>query len=209
MKKKVLLGMSGGVDSSVSAVLLQNKGYEVIGCTMILIDDKESTDQSIKDAKNVCKILGIEHYVFDFVKEFKELVINYFINEYANGRTPNPCVVCNKYFKFGLLYDKAMELGCEFVATGHYARIEYSEKYKQNVLIRSNASNKDQTYFLYNIRKEQLDKILFPLAEYENKDEIRKIAAENGLEVATKKDSQEICFIKNDDYQDFLSNNLD
>ncbi len=207
--KKILLGMSGGVDSSVSAIVLQKQGYEVIGCTMILLDNKEHSNQIILDAKKVCKKLGIVHHIFDFSKEFKKLVINNFVNEYINAKTPNPCVECNKYFKFGLLYEKAEELGCEYIATGHYARIKYSEKYNQNVLTKSNEEKKDQTYFLYNIKKEQLDKIIFPLQEYNNKEEIRKIAEENNLEVAKKKDSQEICFITDNDYQKFLNENID
>ena len=208
MNKKVLLGMSGGVDSSVSAIILQKQGYEVIGCTMILLENKESVKQTIQDAKKVCDKLNIEHYVFDFSKEFKELIIGDFINEYINARTPNPCVICNKYFKFGLLYDKAKELGCKYIATGHYAKIEYSEKYHQNILTKSSEIKKDQTYFLYKIQKEQLDQIIFPLQDFKSKDDIRKIAEENDLEVAKKKDSQEICFIQDNDYQKFLKENI-
>ena len=208
MNKKVLLGMSGGVDSSVSAIILQKQGYEVIGCTMILLENKESVKKTIEDAKKVCDKLNIKHYVFDFSEEFKELIIGNFINEYLNARTPNPCVLCNKYFKFGLLYDKAEELGCEYIATGHYAKIEYSEKYHQNVLTKSNEIKKDQTYFLYKIQKNQLNKIIFPLQGFNSKEEIRKIAEENNLDVAKKKDSQEICFIQDNDYQKFLMENL-
>ena len=207
--KKILLGMSGGVDSSVSAIILQKQGYEVIGCTMVLLENKENSSQMISDAKKVCQKLGIVHHVVDFSKDFKEIVIKDFINEYINGRTPNPCIICNKYLKFGLLYNKAQELGCEYIATGHYARIKYSEKYNQNVLAKSNEEKKDQTYFLYNIKKEQLNKIIFPLQEYNNKQEIRKIAEENNLEVAQKKDSQEICFIKDNDYKKFLTENME
>ena len=122
MKEKVLLGMSGGVDSSVSAILLKKAGYEVIGCTMNLLD--EPNEESIKDAKKVCEKLGIEHYVFDCKKEFRCHVIDTFISEYKNARTPNPCVECNQYLKFGIFYDKAKELGCKYIATGHYAKKE-------------------------------------------------------------------------------------
>ena len=206
MKEKVLLGMSGGVDSSVSAILLKKAGYEVIGCTMNLLD--EPNEESIKDAKKVCEKLGIEHYVFDCKKEFRCHVIDTFISEYKNARTPNPCVECNQYLKFGIFYDKAKELGCKYIATGHYAKKEYSEKYKQYVLRKSNEEKKDQTYFLYTIPKEKVEYILFPLQDKVSKDDTRLLAEEYGLEIASKKDSQEICFIKDDDYQRFLKEHM-
>ena len=182
MKKKVLLGMSGGVDSSVSAILLQQQGYEVIGCTMELWG-KEEQKKAIEDAKKVCQKLGITHYVLNYKEEFKCHVIDNFINEYKNARTPNACVECNKNIKFGVLLQKAKELGCEYIATGHYARIEYSEEYNRYVLRKSKEEKKDQTYFLYSIPKEELQHILFPLQEYTSKQDTRKIAKENGLEV--------------------------
>ena len=207
MKKKVLLGMSGGVDSSVSAILLQQQGYEVIGCTMELWG-KEEQKKAIEDAKKVCQKLGITHYVLNYKEEFKCHVIDNFINEYKNARTPNPCVECNKNIKFGVLLQKAKELGCEYIATGHYARIEYSEEYNRYVLRKSKEEKKDQTYFLYSIPKEELQHILFPLQEYTSKQDTRKIAKENGLEVSEKKDSQEICFIPDNDYKKFLKENI-
>ena len=203
--KKVLLGMSGGVDSSVSAIILKKQGYEVIGLTMLLCEDEQST--AIKDAKKVCEKLNIEHHVVDLRKEFKKNVVDNFVCSYMCAKTPNPCVECNKYMKFGAFYKIAQELGCEYIATGHYARIKYSEKYAQAVLAKSNSEKKDQTYFLYEINKEILPKIIFPLSDFEDKTEIRKIAEENDLVVAKKKDSQEICFIPNNDYINFLQNN--
>ena len=202
MRKKVLLGMSGGVDSSVSALLLQEQGYEVIGVTMQLLD-KENIE-SINDAKKVCQKLGIEHHVVDLKKVFKERVIENFISTYMCAKTPNPCVECNKYLKFGELFNFAKQFECDYIATGHYARIEYSNIYNQYVLAKSKAKLKDQTYFLYDIDKKNLPNIIFPLSDFDDKNEIRKIAEERGLEIAQKKDSQEICFIENNNYIEFL-----
>ena len=217
--KKVLLGMSGGVDSSVSAILLQKQGYEVIGATMILWEEiesngeidanKEEKNNSIEDAKRVCEKLGIKHYVLDLRKEFKEKVVNKFICTYMCAKTPNPCVECNKFMKFDAFYKFAKELGCEYIATGHYAKCFYSEKFKQYVLAKADASEKDQSYFLYGIDKEILPYVIFPLSQFKDKAEIRSIAEEAGLEVANKKDSQEVCFIPDNDYINFLRNHKD
>ncbi|MBQ7136771.1 MAG: tRNA 2-thiouridine(34) synthase MnmA [Bacilli bacterium] len=200
-KKTVGIGMSGGVDSAAAAYLLKEQGYDVVGITMKLIDDDKS-NISINDAKEVCSILGINHYVIDLQKEFKDIVITNFIDSFKNGITPNPCVVCNKHFKFGLFYDKARELGCDLIATGHYAKIENGRLYRADVI------EKDQSYFLYGINRELLNHIIFPLQGYKNKEEIRTIAKKAGLTISHKKDSQEICFIPNDDYKSFLNNNL-
>jgi tRNA-specific 2-thiouridylase len=204
--KRVLLGMSGGVDSSVSALLLQKMGYEVVGATMILFEDPNIevgclSNNAALDAKKVCDKLNIEHHVINLKDDFKNYVINNFIDSYKKGFTPNPCVECNKYLKFGKLYEEALKLNCDYIATGHYASI------RDGKLVKSKEEHKDQTYFLYGIKKEILDKIIFPLADFSSKEEIRKIAEENDLIVARKKDSQEICFIPNDDYKSYLKNN--
>lgn len=198
--KRVLIGMSGGVDSSVAAYLLKKEGYEVIGLTMSLFPS--NNDTSIIDAKQVCQKLNIEHYIVDYTKEFSNKVIKNFIENYQNAKTPNPCIECNKYLKFGLMWQKAQELNCDYIATGHYASI------KDNKLCRID-SPKDQSYFLYKIDKSILPHILFPLNKYINKDEIRKIAEEQNLCVYNKKDSQDICFIPHNDYTSFLEQNLD
>ena len=200
--KKVVVAMSGGVDSSVVAYLLKQEGYDVVGATMKLIDN-DSTNQSIKDAKDVCNSLGIKHYVFDLVKEFKDIVISNFIDSYKNGETPNPCVVCNKYFKFGYFYEEVKKLGYDYMATGHFARVIDGK------LVFSNTSNKDQSYFLYGINKDVLNHVIFPLEKFNSKDEVREIAKNANLKVFSKKDSQEVCFVPNDDYKEFLEGKID
>ena len=201
--------MSGGVDSSVSAILLKEQGYEVIGATMSLWDDEKEeggcgSSAAVEDAKKVCEILGISHYVFDFRETFQSCVIRDFIECYQNAMTPNPCIECNKYLKFRAFYQKAQELGCEYMATGHYAKVEYCEKYQQYVLKAAKAEKKDQSYVLYNIPKDLLPHILFPLSDFDNKDQIRELAMKKGLTIANKPDSQEICFIPDNDYGKFL-----
>ncbi len=152
-------------------------------------------------------MLEIPHFTYDYKKEFKEHIINDFIECYAECKTPNPCIECNKYMKFGLMYEKAKELGCKFIATGHYAKTEYSKKYKRWVLKKSSAGNKDQSYVLWSIPKEIIEHIIFPLADFKSKEEIRKIARENNLKVANKPDSEDICFIPDGNYKKFLENN--
>ena len=173
---------------------------------LISLSQNEISD-AIADAKKVCEKLGIEHHEIDLRDEFKEKVIDNFICTYMCAKTPNPCVECNKFMKFKAFYEFAQKLGCDYIATGHYAKIQYSEKYNQYVLEKSKVQGKDQSYFLYGIDKEILPHILFPLADFEDKEEIRKIAEENGLAVARKKDSQEVCFIPDNDYIGFIKNN--
>ena len=202
--KKVLLGMSGGVDSSVSALLLKKQGYEVIGITLEMFDNDSNVSL---DAKKVCDSLHIPHYTFSCKNDFKRHVIDDFISCYSNCKTPNPCIECNRYIKFGYMYEKAKELGCYYIATGHYARNEYNKEYDRWVLKKSNAGNKDQTYVLWNIQKDVIEHIIFPLSDFENKEQIREIAREADLEVANKPDSEDICFIPDGNYKAFLENN--
>lgn len=203
--KKVLLGMSGGVDSTVAAILLKNQGYEVIGATMKLFDDMNAETE----AKSICEKLNIPHYIIDLKQIFKDRVICDFIEQYKNCRTPNPCIECNKYLKFGAMYEKAKELECEYIATGHYAKAEYSEGYKKWLIKKSNAGKKDQSYVLWNMPQDLIEHVLFPLGEFKNKAEIRKIAEDYGLNVAQKPDSEDICFIPCGDYKSFLEKNSD
>lgn len=189
------------MDSSVAAALLKSRGYEVVGITMLLGDnDKKNVD----DAKRVCEKLGIEHYTVDFREEFQKNVIDYFVEEYQNGRTPNPCVVCNRFLKFDAMQVYAENLGADKIATGHYAKIEYNEALGRYLLKQANSSEKDQTYALYTLTQKQLSKTIMPLGDLESKAETRKIAEDLGLDVAGKSDSMEICFIPDKDYASFI-----
>jgi len=205
--KRVAIGMSGGVDSSVAALLLKKQGYEVIGITMKLLNSQKHEDNTIKDAEKVCEKLGIEYHVIDFCDVFKNKVIDYFAKEYMEGRTPNPCNVCNKHLKFGEFLEIAKtKFDCEYIATGHYAKIEYDDNTGRYLLKKSKTDKKDQTYALYKLTQEQLKHVIMPLGDYE-KEEIRKIALENGLINANRRDSQEICFIEDNDYAKFIEDN--
>ena len=196
--KKVLVGMSGGVDSSVAAALLQRE-YEVIGVTLKLHD---FCGKIVEDARGVCTKLGIYHYVRDYSNEFKQFVIENFVQEYSHARTPNPCVRCNQYIKFGVMLELADELGCDYLATGHYVSrgMDASGLY---TLERAASAEKDQTYALYRLNQEQLSRALFPVGGL-SKPEVRRLAASIGLDVAGKKDSQEICFIPDNQYARYI-----
>ena len=211
MKKKVMLAMSGGVDSSVALLLLKEK-YDVIGVTLKLF---ENTDVGIKptktccslsdveDAKSVATNCGVDHYTFNFKDIFKDTVITNFTNSYLNGKTPNPCIDCNRYVKFDEMLRRAVSLECDYLATGHYARVHFDEKLGRYILLKAVDDTKDQSYVLYNLTQEQLSKILFPMGEMKKKD-ARVLADSNSLINADKPDSQDICFVPDGDYAKFI-----
>jgi tRNA-specific 2-thiouridylase len=214
---RVVIAMSGGVDSSTAAALLKEEGYEVIGLTMHLWDQtwdgkgsfgRCCSPDDIHDARRVADQLGIPHYMVNLKKAFEEAVVNNFVEEYLKGRTPNPCIHCNDRIKFGFLLQKAEELGAEALATGHYARIVRTadvahQKEKRFLLLRGKDRNKDQSYYLFTLTQEQMDKVIFPLGQ-KSKTEVRREALKLGLRVAEKAESQEVCFIPDDDYPRFL-----
>ena len=212
MKKKVVVGMSGGVDSSVAAYLLKKQGYDVIGVTMQIWQDEEEAAKeenggccglsAVDDARRVAQALDIPYYVMNFKKEFKCRVIDYFVEEYLQGRTPNPCIACNRYVKWESLLKRSMEIGADYIATGHYARIDRLPN-GRFAIRNSVTAAKDQTYALYNLTQFQLSHTLMPVGDY-TKEEIRQIAMEQKLPVAHKPDSQEICFVPDQDYASFI-----
>jgi len=218
-KQRVLLGMSGGVDSSVAGYLLREQGYDVIGVTMKVwpqdcisrAEDKCCGPQAIADARAVAHALEIPHYVVDEADQFERLVIDYFSNEYQAGRTPNPCVMCNEKIKFGNLWSKAAALGCDYIATGHYAIVEHLGDRGGDpgyaILRKGVDPRKDQSYFLFSLRQSQLRRALTPLGKM-TKSQIREIAHSLGLKVADKIDSQEICFVPGNDYKAFLRSHV-
>ena len=201
---RVLLGMSGGVDSSVAAFLLKEKGYDVLGVTLILTENDNG--ENARDAKAVSDFLGIPHKTYDLRKDFKKSVTDYFVSEYKEGRTPNPCVACNKKIKFGKMLELADENGCSHIATGHYAKILEKENGAFS-LTKASFREKDQTYFLYTLSQNQLSRSIMPLGDF-SKPEIRELAEKIGINVARKRDSQDICFIPDGDKNAFLKKYL-
>ena len=209
---KVVVGMSGGVDSSVAAYLLKEEGYEVIGVTMKIWKEEYACSveenggccglSAVEDARRVAAALDIPYYVMNFKKEFREHVIDYFTEEYLRGHTPNPCIACNRYVKWEALLNRSLSIGADYIATGHYARIEQLPNGRY-ALRRSATQAKDQTYALYNLTQEQLERTLMPVGAY-SKEEIRSIADRIGLLVADKPDSQDICFVPDGDYASFI-----
>lgn len=213
--KKVVVGMSGGVDSSVAAWLLKEAGYDVIGVTMQIWQDEEAAVQeenggccglsAVEDARRVADRLQIPYYVMNFKQEFKKSVMDYFVAEYLAGRTPNPCIACNRYVKWEALLKRAVDIGADYIATGHYARIEQLSNGRYTLRM-ARGLQKDQTYALYNLNQYQLSHTLMPAGDY-TKEEIRHMAEKIGLQVANKPDSQEICFIPDNDYGRFIREN--
>lgn len=214
MKKgRVLAAMSGGVDSSVAAALLHEEGWEVIGVTLRLWEEEIPVSpgadrrccavDAVRDARRVADALGIPHYVISAREPFRKRVVGYFIDEYCRGRTPNPCVLCNRELKFAALLQKAQELGAACLATGHYARVDFCPESRRYLLRKGLDPGKDQSYMLFNLTQEQLSRCLFPLGNL-RKEEVRRQAAERRLAVADKLDSQEICFVPGDNYREFL-----
>ena len=201
---KVAIAMSGGVDSSVAAALLKEAGHDVIGMTMRIIPSDNNSTHAESDAADIARRLGIPHHVLDFRDIFASQIIDYFCREYRLGRTPNPCIPCNTHIKFGVLWEKASKMGADFLATGHYARIEKDNR-DRYILKKGQDRRKDQSYFLYQLTQEQLSHSLFPVGNL-TKDEVRRIAAELGLPAASRPESQEICFIPDNDHTRFLEN---
>lgn len=213
MKKCVVVAMSGGVDSSVTAALLLREGYDVVGVTMRLWSEDPPAAAlgggccvlGADDARAVCAILGIPHYVFNFEREFEAEVVEYFCRDYERGRTPNPCLACNDRLKFNTLLERTAQMGADYLATGHYARIRGGSGGWE--LLRGADPEKDQSYALFTVGQAELSRLLFPLGEY-RKREVRDLARELGLPVAEKKDSFDICFVANDDYRSFLAGRI-
>jgi len=217
-KGSVMLGMSGGVDSSAAAAVLLDQGYDVVGVTMQIwpdmAEERQQTEggccslSAVDDARRVADRLGIPYYVLNFKDLFQLKVIDYFNQEYLKGRTPNPCIACNRYVKFEAMLQKAVSMGLDYVATGHYARVAYDEASGRYQLKKSVTSAKDQTYALYTMTQEQLSRTLFPIGDF-TKDKVRELARNIGLSVASKPDSQEICFVEDNDYGRYITENTD
>jgi tRNA-specific 2-thiouridylase len=208
MKKRILVAMSGGVDSGTTAALLKREGHDVIGVTMQLWDYGDAdggccSADDVRDARRVADQIGIPHYVVNYMDIFKKYIVEDFINKYLSGNTPNPCVLCNQFIKFNFLLRRAMELGADYLATGHYARIETKKENGKFYLSKAVDKNKDQSYFLFTLTQRELSRLVFPLGSM-TKEKVREIAKSMNLRVADKPDSQEVCFITGGDYREFL-----
>jgi tRNA-specific 2-thiouridylase len=208
MKKRILVAMSGGVDSGTTAALLKSEGHDVIGVTMQLWDYGDAdggccSADDVRDARRAADQIGIPHYVVNYMDIFKKYIVEDFVGKYLSGKTPSPCVLCNQFMKFNFLLRRALELGADYLATGHYARIETEEGTGKFYLNKALDKSKDQSYFLFTLAQEELKRIMFPLGSM-TKDEVREVAKSMNLKVADKPDSQEVCFITGGDYRDFL-----
>ena len=211
-KNKVVIGLSGGVDSTAAAYMLKGQGYEVVGVTMLLFDEYDEKGNAVEpqfvaDAERVARKLQIEHRVLDLKAFFKENIKDYFVDEYSRGRTPNPCVVCNRKIKFGKFMEYAHEIGAYYIATGHYANVLYDENTSRYRLMRGKANRKDQAYVMHSLSQDQLRHMMFPLSGIEDKSQVRKIALDIDSEIAKKKDSTGICFIPDGNHKRYMKEN--
>ncbi|MFZ2881717.1 MAG: tRNA 2-thiouridine(34) synthase MnmA, partial [Candidatus Moraniibacteriota bacterium] len=208
-RKKILVGISGGVDSAVTLALLKANGYHVEAAFLLLSEKQDKANKSLADAKEICKILNVPLKIIDAKLKFRKKVIKYFLDEYSKGRTPNPCIFCNEHIKFKLLLKAAKELKIDYIATGHYAKIKrINKKGKLRYgLFQAKDEKKDQSYFLYRLKQEQLAKILLPLGDY-TKEKIRELAKNFNLPVFNKEESQDVCFMDDNDLEEFLAKNV-